>query len=144
MTAPTAPWLPRTGGPDGAPRRHRVPATAGRRIGWSARLPGCRPPRILPLNFVLVRDALFLRTTPAGEVARWALGDEVCFEVDHVDDFLRVGWSVLVTGRLREPSSDLIRSLDVDDLPPPWPGGVRSLLMEIPLTRVTGRRVHPS
>jgi nitroimidazol reductase NimA-like FMN-containing flavoprotein (pyridoxamine 5'-phosphate oxidase superfamily) len=120
--------------------RQLLAGVAVGRLGYTA----ATGPRILPMNFVLVRDALFMRTIPDCEVARWALGDEVCFEVDHVDDFLRAGWGVLVTGRLEEPSSDLIRSLDMGGMPLPWPSGLRSLLMALPLTRVTGRRVHPS
>ena len=60
--------------------------------------------RIVPMNFSLVHDALFLRTAPDGEVGRWGIGRQVCFEVDHIHDFLQAGWSVLVIGRLEEPS----------------------------------------
>ena len=110
------------------------------RLGYTA----VTGPRIFPMNFTLVRDSLFLRTAPDGEVARWAAGQEVCFEVDHVDTFLRAGWSVLVTGLLEEPSPAVITALDVGDLPAPWPEGFKSVLLELPMTRVTGRRVHPA
>ena len=82
-------------------------------------------PRIVPMNFSLVRDALFLRTAPDGEVGRWGLGRQACFEVDHVDDFLQAGWSVLVIGRLEEPSPAIASSLDVQDIPAPWPDGFK-------------------
>jgi hypothetical protein len=146
MTAPPAvPWLPLERGGrmehlDLMEGRRLLASVSVGRLGYTA----ATGPQIVPMNFELVHDALFLRTTPDGEVARWALGREVCFEVDHVDDFLRAGWSVLVVGVLEEPPPNVIRSLDVGDMPAPWPGGVKSLLAELPLTRVTGRRVHPS
>ncbi len=145
MTAFAAPWLPlHRGGRmeylDLMECRRLLGSVPVGRLGYTA----ATGPRILPMNFELVRDSLFLRTAADGEVARWALGQEVCFEVDHVDDYLRAGWSVLVAGLLEEPSPAVIGSLDVGDLPVPWPGGVKSVLLELPLTRVTGRRVHPA
>jgi len=108
------------------------------RLGYTTNI----GPRIVPMNFRLVRDALFLRTAPDGEVARWGLGHDACFEVDYVDNLTQAGWSVLVMGRLEEPSPAIARSLDVQDIPAPWPDGFKSLLATVPLTRVTGRRVH--
>ena len=145
MTAPAAPWLPlHRGGRmeylDLMECRRLLASVSVGRLGYTA----ATGPRIFPMNFTPVRDALFLRTAPDGEVARWAAGQEVCFEVDHVDELLRAGWSVLVTGLLEEPSPPVIASLDVGDLPAPWPEGFRSVLLELPLTRVTGRRVHPA
>ena len=145
MTAPAVPWLPlhRGGRMEYLDLRECRRLLAGvpvGRLGYTA----ATGPRIFPMNFELVRDALFLRTAADGEVARWAVGQEVCFEVDRVDEFLRAGWSVLVTGLLEEPSPAVIASLDVGDLPAPWPEGFRSVLLELPLTRVTGRRVHPT
>ena len=145
MSAPSAPWLPlHRGGRmeylDLMECRRLLASVSVGRLGYTA----ATGPRIVPMNFELVRDALFLRTSADSEVARWALGQEVCFEADHIDDFLRAGWSVLVTGLLEEPSPAVMASLDVVDLPVPWPGGVKSVLLELPLTRVTGRRVNPS
>lgn len=145
MSAATAPWLPLPRGGrveylDLTECRRLLASASVGRLGFTA----AGSPRIVPMNFELVREALFLRTTPDGEVARWALDHEVCFEVDHIDDFLQAGWSVLVTGHLEQPSPAVIGSLDVRDLPAPWPGGIKSLLVELPMTRVTGRRVHPS
>ena len=99
--------------------------------------------RILPLNYVLAEDYLVFRTSPENEVAKFALDRPVAFEVDQVDEFMQSGWSVLVSGTAEELPRASLRAMDVDETPEPWAAGVRSLYLRIPLTRITGRRVHP-
>jgi hypothetical protein len=41
-------------------------------------------------------------------------------------------------------SPSAVRMLDVSQTPVPWAGGERTLYCEIPLTEVSGRRIHPS
>ena len=63
-------------------------------------------------------------------------------EVDQVDEFLGAGWSVLVTGEASEITSDELRMLDLSQAPDPWPEGWHSIFLQLPLTKITGRRVH--
>ena len=70
-------------------------------------------------------------------------GAQVAFEVDQVDEFLHAGWSVLVTGEADQITIRELQLLDVFQVPYPWPEGERSLFLQLPLTALTGRRVHP-
>ncbi len=100
-------------------------------------------PHIVPINYVLFDEHLVFRTSRDNEVAGSAVGQPVAFEVDKIDEFLQAGWSVVVTGIAEELPGRSLRAMDVGETPEPWASGVRSLYLRIPLTRVTGRRVHP-
>lgn len=100
-------------------------------------------PRIVPMNYVLFDEHLVFRTSPDNEVAGSAVGQPVAFEVDEVDEFLQGGWSVVVSGIAEQLPSSSLRAMDVGETPEPWASGVRSLYLRIPLTHLTGRRVHP-
>ncbi|MFJ2961071.1 pyridoxamine 5'-phosphate oxidase family protein [Streptomyces collinus] len=69
-------------------------------------------PAMLPVYYEVVDDALVFRTSPDAAPAV-AVGTEVAFEVDHIDDAMSQGWSVLAVGRaeaVRDP--DEVRRLD--------------------------------
>jgi hypothetical protein len=57
------------------------------------------------------------------------------------------GWSLLDRGATLSGSGRL-EVLDRDECrrqsPQPWPEGRRALVVQLPLTTVTGRRVHPA
>ena len=59
-------------------------------------------PVILPVNYVFHRGSVVFRSDRGSKVT--AAYDHVpaAFEIDHVDEVNRVGWSVLVRGRLVE------------------------------------------
>ena len=67
---------------------------------------GCRPLRVLeprgpvalPVNFRMFGDDVVFRTAALSSVRSATHGGRVGFEVDHIDDAMREGWSVLVTG----------------------------------------------
>jgi nitroimidazol reductase NimA-like FMN-containing flavoprotein (pyridoxamine 5'-phosphate oxidase superfamily) len=56
---------------------------------------GC--PAVVPVNYDVLDDAIVFRTAPASTPAA-AAGTEVAFEVDHMDEAMSRGWSVLVVG----------------------------------------------
>lgn len=124
---------------DASECRRLLESTTVGRLGYTSE----RGPRIIPVNYTLGVDSVAFRTGQQTEVARLALGRIVAFEVDQVDDFLRSGWSVLVVGKLAEMSPSAVRMLNVTQTPVPWAGGDRTLFCEIPLTEVSGRRIHP-
>jgi hypothetical protein len=68
----------------------------------------------------------------------------IAFEVDQVDEFLQTGWSVLVVGNAGLMDERSLRLLDLQQSPQPWPEGRKALVVQLPLTTVTGRRVHPA
>ena len=60
-------------------------------------------PVILPVNYVVDGMSLVIRTTDGAILrAAQAGGAVVAFEVDNLDERTMTGWSVLVTGTLRE------------------------------------------
>ncbi|GAA2404786.1 hypothetical protein GCM10010420_35500 [Streptomyces glaucosporus] len=98
-------------------------------------------PAIVPVNYQVVDDEIAFRTAPDATPAA-AVGHEVAFEVDHVDEAFRRGWSVLVVGPARAAAEDETARL-ADRTPyGPWAGGERDLWVLIRPERVTGRRIH--
>jgi transcriptional regulator with XRE-family HTH domain len=93
-------------------------------------------PIAFPVNFVFTGGAVILRTSDAmtGKVS-----GVVAFEVDHVDEAMSEGWSVLVRGHARlieDPEERTIAArLDVE----PWAGGARLNVISIEPFEITGR-----
>jgi nitroimidazol reductase NimA-like FMN-containing flavoprotein (pyridoxamine 5'-phosphate oxidase superfamily) len=116
-----------------------VTSTVGR-IGYSTD----DEQRIVPVNYVVFDDHVVFRTSPDNELARQATDRPIAFEVDHLDRYLQAGWSVLVTGVAEELPSASLRAMDFRETPEPWASGVRSLYLQIPVSTITGRRVHPA
>ncbi|MFH8473412.1 helix-turn-helix domain-containing protein [Streptomyces sp. NPDC018000] len=98
-------------------------------------------PAVFPVNYVVAGDDIAFRTTADGLLAA-AAGTEVAFEVDHIDDAMSKGWSVMAVGRATAITDDAaIRRLDLVARSLPWAGGSRTHWMTVTPTRVTGRRV---
>lgn len=99
-------------------------------------------PAIVPVNYLVWDDAVAYRTAPDAAAAA-AEGREVAFEVDHIDEALSQGWSVLVVGTARAVTDpETVRRLDEQATTTPWAGGDRELWLIITPTRLTGRRIH--
>jgi nitroimidazol reductase NimA-like FMN-containing flavoprotein (pyridoxamine 5'-phosphate oxidase superfamily) len=100
-------------------------------------------PAVVPVNYEVIDDAIAFRTAPDSAPAA-AVGTDVAFEVDHVDEAMSQGWSVLVVGPARvvtEP--DAVRRLADRAHTNPWAGGEREMWVSIQPTRLTGRRISP-
>ncbi|MFD8722997.1 pyridoxamine 5'-phosphate oxidase family protein [Streptomyces sp. NPDC059629] len=98
-------------------------------------------PAIVPVNYEVVDDAIVFRTAP-DSMAASAAETEVAFEVDHVDEALSQGWSVLAVGPatiVTEPEA--VRGLARRAHTTPWAGGVREMWVSIRPTSLTGRRI---
>ncbi|MFF3615301.1 DUF1918 domain-containing protein [Streptomyces sp. NPDC002580] len=101
-------------------------------------------PAVVPVNYEVVDDAIAFRTTP-GSVTAAAAGAEVAFEVDHVDDALSQGWSVLAVGladMVTDPGT--VGRLARNAHTTPWAGGERDMWVSIRPTSLTGRRITPA
>jgi uncharacterized protein len=101
-------------------------------------------PRIMPMNYTLVSESLTFRTGLDSEASHQLFDHPIAFEVDQVDEFLQSGWSVLVIGNAQPLDEASLLLLDVGQSPEPWPEGRRSLVAQLPLKMMTGRRVHPA
>lgn len=107
-----------------------------------------RGPLAVPVNYALEDGTILVRTT-RGSLAEHLREASTCaFEVDRLDRHLRSGWSVLARGSaavVRHPASTSPSSSSPGRSsrarPVPWVGGVRSLLIRITPTEVTGRRI---
>ncbi|MDX3798088.1 DUF1918 domain-containing protein [Streptomyces sp. AK04-3B] len=98
---------------------------------------------VLPVNYDVVDDAIVFRTAPHSTPAS-AVGSEVAFEVDHMDEALRRGWSVLAIG----PATVVTKPAHMHRLTEqahttPWAGGEREMWVSIRPVRLTGRRITP-
>ncbi len=98
-------------------------------------------PVVLPVNFTVLGGSIVVRTNPGTLIE--AHGDErAAFEVDHVDEVLRQGWSVLVVGQAhRVLQSGELRHVREEAMVLPWPGGDRDVYVRIVPDQITGRRI---
>ena len=98
-------------------------------------------PVVLPVNFTVVGGSIVVRTNPGTLIE--AHGDErAAFEVDHVDEVLRQGWSVLILGQAhRVLQSGELRHVQEEATILPWPGGDRDVYVRIVPDQITGRRI---
>lgn len=98
-------------------------------------------PAVVPVNFLLDRDRIVVRTGNSHGLAAAVRGAVVAFEVDDFDAATRQGWSVLVTGRASEVDDPLelerLRALPLL----PWVGGQLDHFVTISVELVTGRRI---
>ena len=99
-------------------------------------------PVILPVNYAVDGGSILIRTTD-GAILRAARagGAVVAFEVDNLDERTMTGWSVLVTGTLREVTA-VSAVLRAEQLPlVPWAGGERRHFVRITPGLISGRRI---
>lgn len=99
---------------------------------------------MMPMNYTLVKDFVTFRTGLDTEASQQLFDHPIAFEVDQVDEFLQSGWSVLVVGNAQALDEASLLLLEIGQSPEPWPEGRRSLVVQLPLTIMTGRRVHPA
>ncbi|HTX85859.1 MAG TPA: pyridoxamine 5'-phosphate oxidase family protein [Streptosporangiaceae bacterium] len=101
-----------------------------------------RGPVAVPVNFRMAGDDVVFRTTSEGSVTEGLHGQAISFDVDHFDDALGEGWSVLLSGTasvITDPAElDQAKALGIE----PWAGGDRHTYVRIAVTEVTGRRIR--
>lgn len=98
-------------------------------------------PVVLPVNFTVIGGSIVLRTSEGTLIE--AHGDErAAFEVDHVDEALCQGWSVLIQGqahRVLQPGE--LRHVRASMTSAPWAGGERDVYVRIVPDQISGRRI---
>lgn len=110
------------------------------RIAWRA----ADGVQILPVTYTWYQESVVFRTSPYGVLSELVHEADVAFEVDHVDESSRSGWSVVVRGRARATAEpEELRRLWQLDQPVPWASGTRNLFIQITPTLITGRSVGP-
>jgi transcriptional regulator with XRE-family HTH domain len=105
-------------------------------------------PVVVPVNFAVLADpaqladTVVIRTAEDTVIDEYA-DDEAALEVDHIDEALGQGWSVLVRGpahRVMHPAE--LRHLQEDAPVWPWPGGEREVYVRLVPREITGRRIE--
>jgi nitroimidazol reductase NimA-like FMN-containing flavoprotein (pyridoxamine 5'-phosphate oxidase superfamily) len=99
-------------------------------------------PIVVPVNFAVLADTMVIRTAE-GSIIDGHADEKVALEVDHIDEALCQGWSVLVRGpahRVTHPAE--LRRLQEDVVIWPWPGGEREVYVRIIPSEITGRRIE--
>ncbi|HEX2322081.1 MAG TPA: pyridoxamine 5'-phosphate oxidase family protein [Streptosporangiaceae bacterium] len=98
---------------------------------------------MLPVNFAVTGKTIIFRTAPDTLLALYADG-QVSFEVDHLDEALHEGWSVLVHGHAHKVTDEReVKHLEDGTHLEPWAGGARDVYVRITPTRISGRRIQP-
>jgi nitroimidazol reductase NimA-like FMN-containing flavoprotein (pyridoxamine 5'-phosphate oxidase superfamily) len=99
-------------------------------------------PTVLPVNYTVVDGTIAFRTAP-GTAPTEAVGRRIAFEVDHIDEAMSRGWSVLVRGTARHPEDpDTVRRLTERAYSAPWAGGPRELWVCVDAEEITGREIR--
>jgi transcriptional regulator with XRE-family HTH domain len=100
-----------------------------------------RGPAAIPVNYAMLGNDIVIRT---GEQTGLSAAGQprVSFEVDHLDEALAEGWSVLVSGEARVVTDPgelaAVSALRIA----PWAGSGRDTYVRIIASEITGRRIR--
>jgi nitroimidazol reductase NimA-like FMN-containing flavoprotein (pyridoxamine 5'-phosphate oxidase superfamily) len=98
-------------------------------------------PMIQPVNFVIERDGVVIRTGAGSKLTAAMRNAVVAFQVDEFDNELNTGWSVTITGHaLLVTDPDETERLETQG-PRPWVAEDRPHFIRIVPELVSGRRV---
>ncbi len=98
-------------------------------------------PVVLPVNYTVVGTSIVVRTD-VGTVIETHGDERTAFEVDHIDEVLRQGWSVLIRGQAhRVLQAGELRHVRDEARVTPWADGARDVYVRIVPDRITGRRI---
>ena len=101
-----------------------------------------RGPVAIPVNYRMLGQDIVFRTGRTAGAAAGAQLPRVSFDVDHIDDALGEGWSVLVSGdaHLVTGPAELeqVTALGIS----PWAGGERDTYVRLTAREITGRRIR--
>jgi nitroimidazol reductase NimA-like FMN-containing flavoprotein (pyridoxamine 5'-phosphate oxidase superfamily) len=101
-----------------------------------------RGPVAVPVNYRMLGDDIVFRTASASSVADGVRQPRVSFDVDHIDDALSEGWSVLASGTaslITDPDVlEQVAALAIE----PWAGGQRDACVRIVAREISGRRIR--
>jgi uncharacterized protein len=100
-----------------------------------------RGPVVFPVNYVLDRHMVVIRTGDGTKLDAACRGSRVAFEIDGADTAAHTAWSVLVRGEAIEVTDPAelarLRKLPLD----PWVPGAKTHYVRILPAVLTGRRI---
>ena len=114
------------------------------RAGIAGRVAMSTPggPQIVPVNYSVVDNAIIVRTSPYSLLGTYGRDTTLAFEIDQFDHPNQRGWSVVARGRadVVHDRAELDRIRKVWE-PRPWASGVRTLVVRIRWTELSGRQL---
>jgi nitroimidazol reductase NimA-like FMN-containing flavoprotein (pyridoxamine 5'-phosphate oxidase superfamily) len=103
-----------------------------------------RGPVAIPVNFRMHDGDIVFRTSADGSIASSVGESPVSFDVDHLDETLSEGWSVLLSGTARvvsdEREQEQVAALGIAS----WAGGERDTYVRLTPHQITGRSIRVS
>jgi transcriptional regulator with XRE-family HTH domain len=99
-------------------------------------------PLALPMNFRTLHDSIVFQTGHGALAEAMTAGRPLSIEVDHLDEALGEGWSVVLRGHgmlvTDATALDEVQELAIDS----WAGAERSSVVRLVAHEVTGRRIR--
>ncbi|HWC12774.1 MAG TPA: pyridoxamine 5'-phosphate oxidase family protein [Acidimicrobiales bacterium] len=121
------------------PRDECFRLLAGQTIGRVAVADFGAAPLVVPVNFLVVGEAVIFRTDYGSKFRLAVLGEQpVSFQVDEVEPGRPSGWSVLLQGNATEVAESEEEHLSLR----PWAPGAKSHWVRIAPDVVSGRRIR--
>ena len=112
---------------------------AGLEIGRIAVATAGRGPLVVPVNYVVDRDAIVFRSDEGDKLdALLVAGAQASFQVDFLDPAHHTGWSVLISGVVEEVDLADVGHLTLR----PWAEGPKRHWLRLRPMVVTGRHLH--
>ena len=96
-------------------------------------------PVVVPVNYVVQDGMVLFRIAPYSSLADRLRDGPASFQVDHVDEDARTGWSVLVRGHATRANSWALP--EADSRPTPWAEGGRNLHVRLSPHHISGVRL---
>jgi uncharacterized protein len=100
-------------------------------------------PAAVPVNYAVAGHGIVFRSEYGSKIREMREYD-AAFEVDHIDEASRSGWSVLVRGTSTEVEferlPELLQQID-GGVPTPWKEGIHNIWVVITPKTVSGRRL---
>ena len=98
-------------------------------------------PTVVPVNYAVMNDHIFIRSLPGAKLAAAERSDIVCLQIDHFDPDARSGWSVLAHGPLEVISDpQTLRAAWTND-PEPWVTADEWHWLRLTPLSLTGREI---
>lgn len=99
-------------------------------------------PIALPVNYAVSNHDILLRTDEDTMIAKIDPDERVSFEVDHIDDAMSTGWSVIVSATCEHLDAHSRVSETVDLRVDPWAGGRREHWIRLSARSIAGRAIE--
>ena len=99
-------------------------------------------PLIVSLNYLAQDGRIWLRTAAYNQVSLHLPGQLAAFQVDHSDEHVHTGWSVVVRGRAERPDETGTAPRGGWPVATPWADGARSMTFCLTPSEVTGRALR--